>query len=155
MTHEIKKVSNSSDLGEIINLETLNWYQLVMLKWDKRLKKGLGKEIPADANPSMKYNGPPLIIVDALRTSLYRNKPLNLKVRVMGKPVSVTIHYRPLGEGKYESSELTHVARGVYALTLPPQPGDFEYYLEAQTSTEKVVYPLTAPNINLTVIVIK
>ena len=73
----------------------------------------------------------------------------------MGNPDSVTIHYRSLGEGKYKSKTLTHIARGVYTLTLSPQPGDFEYYLEAQTSAGKVVYPVTAPNLNQTVVVIK
>jgi hypothetical protein len=155
MTHEIKKISNSSDLGEIINLEILNWYQLMMLKWDTKLKEGLGKEIPADANPSMEYNGPPVMMVDAIRTNLYGDESLNLKVRIIGKPDSVTIYYRSLGEGKYKSKALTHIARGVYALTLPPQPGDFEYYLEAQTSADQIVYPVTAPNQNQTVVVIK
>jgi len=155
MLHEIRKVSNSSDLGEIMNLEILNWYQLMMLKWDKRLEEGLGKEIPADANPSMEYDGPPLIMVDALQTSLYANEPLNSRVRVMGKPESVTVFYRPLGEGEYESKELTHIARGVYSLTLRPQPDDFEYYLEARISTGNIVYPVTAPNLNQTVIVMK
>jgi len=155
MTHEIKKVSNSSDLGEIINLEILNWYQLMMLRWDKRLKEGLGKEIPTDGNPSMEYDGPPLIMVDALQTSLYANEPLNLKVRVMGKPESVTLFYRPLGKGNYKSKQLTHIARGVYSLTLSPRPNDFEYYLQAQLPKVKIVYPAAAPNLNQTVIVIK
>jgi hypothetical protein len=155
MTHEIKKVSNSSDLGEIINLEILNWYQLMMLMWDKRLKEGLGKEIPADANPSMEYDGPPLIMVDALRTGLYGNEPLNLKVRVMGKPESVTLFYRPLGKGRHESIQLTHIGRGLFLITVPPQQDDFEYYLEARISTGNIVYPVTAPDLSQTVIIMK
>ena len=102
----------------------------------------------------MEYNGPPVMMVDAIRTNLYGDEPLNLKVRIIGKPDSVTIYYRSLGEGEYQSKVLTHIARGVYALTLPPQPGDFEYYLEAQSSADKVVYPVTAPNLNQTVVVI-
>ena len=155
MTVQIQKVSNSSDLGEIINIEILNWHQLVELKWDEKMKDGLGMKIPDDANPSMKYSGFPLIAVDADRSMLYEDEPLRLKVRILGNPDSVKFHYRSLGEGKYESQTLTHVARGVYALTLPPQPGDFEYYLEAQISAKKIVYPVTAPNLNQTVIVIK
>ena len=104
---------------------------------------------------SMEYDGPPLIMVDALRTSLYGNEPLNLKVRVMGKPESVTLFYRPLGKGKYESKQLTHIGRGLFLITVPPQQNDFEYYLEAQISTGNIVYPVTAPNLNQTVIVIK
>ena len=154
MTAQIRKVFNSSDLGEIINLEILNWHQLVVLTWDEQMKAGLGTEIPDDANPSMRYTGPPLMAVDAARSMLYTDEPWRLKVRVMGNPHSVTVHYRPLGEGRYASQTLTHVARGVYMLALPPQSDDFEYYLEAQISAEKVVYPATAPNLNQTVIVI-
>jgi hypothetical protein len=155
MAVQIQKVFNSSDLGEIINLEILNWHQLVELKWDERMKYGLDAEIPDDANPGMRYSGPLLIAVDAVRSMLYEDEPLHLKARVMGNPDSVVIHYRSLGEGEYESQELTHVARGVYALTLPPQPGDFEYYLEAQTDAEKVAHPVTAPNLSQTVVVLK
>jgi len=154
MTAQIRRVSNSSDLGEIINLEILNWHQLVVLTWDEQMEAGLGTEIPNDANPSMRYTGPPLMAVDAARSMLYADEPLRLKVRVMGNPHSVTVHYRPLGEGRYASQTLTHVARGVYTLTLPPRSDDFEYYLEARTSAEKVVYPATAPNLNQTVVVI-
>jgi hypothetical protein len=155
MTVQIQKVFNSSDLGEIINLEILNWHQLVELTWDERMKDGLGAEIPDDANPAMRYSGPPLIVVDAVRSMLYADEPLRLKARVMGHPDSVTIHYRPMGEGEYESRTFARVARGVYMLTLPSQPGDFEYYLEARTSAEKIVYPVTAPNLNQTVVVLK
>lgn len=113
-------ISKDGIHGEIINLEILNWYQLVMLKWDKRLKEGLGKEIPADANPSMEYDGPPFIMVDSVRTNLYGNEPLKLKVRDIGELESVILFYRPLGKGKYKLKKLTHVDRGLYKITLPP-----------------------------------
>jgi hypothetical protein len=154
MTVQIRKVFNSSDLGEIINLEILNWHQLVVLEWDERMRGGLGMEIPEDADPTMKYLGPPLIAVDAHRSMLYAGEPLRLKVRVMGNPDAVQVHYRPLGEGKYTSEVLTQVARGVYEVTLPPPPEDFEYYVQAQTSAGKVVHPVTAPDLNQTVVVI-
>jgi hypothetical protein len=153
--HEIEKASNSSDLGEIINLEILNWYQLVRLKWDEKMKKGLGREIPASANPSMEYDGKPLIMVDALRTSLYENESLRLKARVMGKPRIITLLYRPLGKGKYQSKQFHNIGRGVFSVTLPPQQSDFEYYIEAEVLTGNIVYPATAPNLNQTIIVIK
>jgi len=155
MNFQIQKISNASDLGEIINLEVLNWYQLVMQKWDDKMRDGLGMEIPADANPSMEYGGPPVMAVDAVRSSLYEGEPLRLKVRVMGEPDAVTVFYRPLGADKYQSQKLTHIARGVYSLTLPPQKEDFEYYLEAQTSPKNVVYPPTAPGLSQTVLILR
>lgn len=59
------------------------------------------------------------------------------------------------GKGTHKSKQLTHIARGVYSLTLPPQPNDLEYYIQAQISTGNIVCPLTAPNLNQTVIIIK
>lgn len=153
MLHEIQKVSNSSDLGEIINLEILNWHQLVVLKWDKRMTKGLGEAIPDDANPSMQYNGQPLMTVDSLQTSLDKHEPLNLKVRAMGNPDSISLFYRPLGTGNFKSAKLNHIARGVFQLRLQPQKDDFEFYLRADLSQGNLLYPETAPDINQTVIV--
>jgi hypothetical protein len=46
------------------------------------------------------------------------------------------------------------VARGVYEVTIPAQSDDFEYYIEAQTPIGNATYPVTAPAINQTVVVL-
>jgi hypothetical protein len=92
-------------------------------------------------------------MVDAVPTSLNESDPLNLTVRVMGEPVKVTFFYRQLGESEYKTKELSHVARGVYSLQIPPQQNDFEFFIEAVMSTERILYPATAPRSNKTVII--
>jgi hypothetical protein len=42
IAREVRNVVNASDLGEIMNLDILNWHQLMMLRWDRRLARGLG-----------------------------------------------------------------------------------------------------------------
>jgi hypothetical protein len=154
MKLQIEKATNSSDLGEIINLEILNWYQLVHLRWDEEMVKGLGREIPDDANPSMAYTGKPSIMVDVERASLTQNEPFSLTVRVIGNPESVTFNYRQLGKDDYKTKEVLHVVRGVYSLEFLPEQEDFEYYIEAKIPGGKIVYPTTAPAINQTVVVL-
>ena len=56
---------------------------------------------------------------------------MTLTVIVMGpKPESPKLYWRPLGTGNFASMPLTHVARGVYTVTLPAEAvkADFEYY---------------------------
>ena len=70
---------------------------------------------------------------------------------------SVVLHWRALGEGDFAARPLEHVARGVYAVTLPARgigERDIEYYVEAALgSGERVLWPATAPNINHTVVI--
>ena len=154
MHHEIQKSSNVSDLGEIITLEILNWHQLMELKWDDPMEKGLGREIPSDANPSPEYKGDPMIQVDAAPGMLYKEESFHLTVRVVGDPETVVLKYRALGEDRYQTRKLNHVARGVYSINLPPRQEDFEYYLRAETDKGKALYPASAKKSNKTVIVI-
>jgi hypothetical protein len=72
----------------------------------------------------------------------------------MENPTSATLHYRPLGDGSYTDISLIHVARGVYKVTIPAQTDDFEYYIEAETSMGNAKFPVTAPSINQTVVVL-
>jgi hypothetical protein len=71
-------------LGEIVNLEILNWHQLVVLKWDKQLGRGLGKPIPDSANPSSVYDGATLIRVLGTETHTNKGQPLDLSVIALG-----------------------------------------------------------------------
>jgi hypothetical protein len=148
-----EKATNASDLGEILNLEIVNWKQLMMNKWDAELEAGLGTPIPADANPSMQYTGSAFVRVTPARTQVYAGESLNLTVLIMQPPATATVYYRPLGTGSYTSLALTRKARGVYEVTIPAQSDDFEYYIQAETVIGNARFPVTAPDINHTVIV--
>ena len=153
MTLMVEKATNASDLGEIINLETVNWKQLMINKWDEALENGLGESLPVSAYPSKNYTGSAFVRVTPARTQVYGGEPLELTVLIMDNPTSAKLYYRPLGNGSFSDITLNHVARGVYKVTIPPQIDDFEYYINAETSIGNAKYPVTAPDINQTVVV--
>jgi len=154
MTLEIEKMVNTSDLGEIINLEILNWYQLMMLKWDDKLIKGLGSPLPKNANPVQEYLGTPFIKATPATSQIYLGEDLLLKVHVMGDLGDPMLHWRYLGGGSYQSIPLKHRGRSVFEAIIENPEKDFEYYLEAGLNDQKMVFPVSAPVINNVVIVI-
>lgn len=86
---------------------------------------------------------------------LEEGEALKLKVVVLdNQPAkSATLSWRPLGLGEFRKQELTHVARGVYTMTLPSLRNDIEYYITAETAEgKKMIWPVTAPVINQTVV---
>ena len=141
MRLHLEKVTNASDLGEIVSLEILNWHQLVVLKWDKLLERGLGKPIPDSANPSTVYDGAPLIRVLGTETHINKGQPLELSVIALGTgDTPPVLKVRPLGRGAWQDVPVDHKARRVYSAVIPPQADDFEYYLESGETR----FPVTA-----------
>lgn len=158
MTLETESATNSSDLGEIMNLEELNYYRLWKGKEaDGWLKEGLGDKNPSGIEPNRKYSGKTRIMVTPQRTQVGSDESLELRVTVMAEglshPTEGKLNYRPLGDGPYKSKPLTHIGRAVYTVTLPPQSDDFEYYIEAETPSGGASFPVTAPSINQSVVV--
>ncbi len=141
MQLHLEKATNVSDLGEIINLEILNWHQLVVLKWDKQLERGLGKPMPKTANPSDDYTGAPLIRVLGTETQINKNQPLELSVIALGTGnAPPRLKVRPLGRRAWQDVPVDHKVRRVYSAVIPPQDDDFEYYLESGETK----FPVTA-----------
>ena len=141
MRLHLEKVTNASDLGEIVSLEILNWHQLVVLKWDKLLERGLRKPIPDSANPSTVYDGAPLIRVLGTETQINKGQPLELSVIALGTgDTPPVLKVRPLGRGAWQDVPVAHKARRVYSAAIPPQADDFEYYLESGDTK----FPVTA-----------
>jgi hypothetical protein len=147
MTLEAEKATNSSDLGEIKNLEELN-YNRILKSLDAQLSDQSGIE------PTFDYSGVTRIMVTPPRTQIEPYEELKLRVTVMGSglshPTTGTLYYRPLGSGSYSSIALSQVGRAVYSVTLPCQNDDFEYYVEAAGAK----YPVTSPSMNHTVVVL-
>lgn len=141
MQLHLEKLTNASDIGEILSLEILNWHQLVALKWDRQLERGLGRPIPPSANPSAAYHGAPRIRVLGTETQIYRGQPLALNVIALGTGDAPPIlKYRRLGRGPWQDAPVIHNARRVYSATIPPQDDDFEYYL----ASGDIRFPVTA-----------
>jgi hypothetical protein len=149
----IERIVNVTDLGAIIHHEIVNWYQLVEQLTDSDLGSGLGGSIPSDANPTSSYLGSAFVKVVPVETHVEKGEDLTLKVLIMDSPTSAILYYRPLGSGSYSSISLTHVARGVYEVTIPAQQDDYEYYIYAETPIGNATFPVTSPSINQTVVV--
>ncbi|MHC4722040.1 MAG: hypothetical protein ACYS6I_04940, partial [Planctomycetota bacterium] len=150
----IERTVNATDLGAIIHHELVNWYQLMEMATDSTLEYGLGGPIPSDAYPTTDYLGSAFVKVVPALTQVNDGEALTLKVLIMDTPTSATLYYRPLGGSSYTDIALTNVARNVYEVTIPAQSDDFEYYIDAQTPIGNATFPVTAPAINQSVVVL-
>jgi hypothetical protein len=126
----------------------------------KELAEILGRDLPADAQPSKPYNGIPRLIVPTVRTSLSAGEDMELKVIVLtpNPQKETAIYYRTMGKGDYQKTLLTHVARNVYSVCIPASAiqTDFEYYIRTLFAEgQEITFPATAPNINQTVVIMK
>ncbi len=153
----LSHVSTYGGLGNVAN-----WQQhvLPMLLYDPgaELEQLLGGPLPQEARPGTLYDGPPRLIVPTQRTLLTAGEHFRLKVIALGLvPDRAVLRWRPLGEEDFREAALEHEARGVYraAIPAPDLVGDFEYYVEAQTDDARLRYPAAAPEINLSVVVIR
>ena len=153
ITLQTEKIVNASDLGEIVNLEILNWQQLMELKWGKQLSDGLGTALPPEAYPSKEYTGKPTVKVLTRQSQIPKGDPLDLKVLIVGEHSDPEMNWRPLGTGAFQSIPLTHVGRGVYQVTIPETEHDFEYAIQAVSGSDTITYPASAPQTNQVVIV--
>jgi hypothetical protein len=148
-------VSNTGELGTIANWEQ----HLLPGAWERPegdLASMLGEELPPEVLLSRAYDGPPRVIVPAVRTSLEAGEALSLKVLVLakGRPVSVGLRWREMGKGSFRSVPLENIARAVYSVTVPAPARDIEYYVEVKADARTVVYPATAPERNQTVVIL-
>ena len=146
---------------EISGIEcVLNWEGhnnlLGIEKAGQEIAGMLGQALPPDALVPQEYQGEPRLIVPTLRTLLEQGEPLRLRVIVLdNQPASLAaLYWRPLGQGEFRKQDLTHMARGVYLVTLESVQNDIEYYITAETTGgKKLVWPATAPEMNQTVVV--
>jgi hypothetical protein len=153
--HLLATASTTGELGTIANWEQ----HLLPGAWERpeaELVKMLGSALPAEAILGLAYDGPPRIIVPAVRTSLEAGEALRLKVLVLSAnpPGSVSIAWREMGRGSWRTAALEHVARGVFSVILPAPSTDLEYYVEAVADGRTVRYPATAPERSQTVVVL-
>ncbi len=152
----LQAVTTQGGLGNVSN-----WQQHVMpmllIKPGEELEKILGEPLPADAKPAAGYTGEPRMFVPTVRSMINTGESLKIRAIVQGaKPSEVAILTRSMGKGEYTKRTLTHVARGVYQVTLPAEMigADLEYYIDAATDDGKHLYfPATAPRLNQTVVV--
>ena len=148
--------SNTGEMGTIANWEQ-HLIPEAFLKPGEELKALLGGPLPAYADLPAEYAGPARVVVPTTRTILAAGEPLALKAMVLASepPTAVTLHWRTLGVGKFAAAAMEHTARNTYRVSLPALTGDIEYYIEAQAGGRDVFFPVTAPALNQTVVVMK
>jgi hypothetical protein len=148
-------VSNTGELGTIANWEQHNMPDSIE-KPGEELKKLLNAELPPEARLSSAYEGPARIVVPTLRPSLDAGESLKLKVIILAQnpPQEAALYWREMGKGKYQVVPLQKVARSVYSVTLPALSADIEYYIKARTGEQDIVFPVTAPALNQTIVLI-
>jgi hypothetical protein len=148
--------SNTGEMGTIAN-----WEQHLLpdafLKPAQELKELLGGTLPAYAELPGEYAGPARVMVPTVRTVVNAGESLAFKAMVVAAetPAGVTLFWRPLGVGKYAAVEMPKTGRSTYRVSLPAVEADIEYYIEARTDGRAVRFPVTAPALNQTVVVMK
>ena len=118
--------------------------------WGPLLAKAVKQPWPRE------YGGEPRILVPTVRSVLVREELLAVKAIVLAdRPVAgVKLFVRPLGAGPWKAVAAAHVNRGVWRSTLPAAKEDIEYYVEATLADgKKLDWPVTAPQLNQTVVV--
>jgi hypothetical protein len=164
MSLETAATDTPGEMGTIADLEMQSRRKRhIFDAYDKELAAALGGELPAAATPGSRYAGPARIIMPTVRTQAAPGESVNLKVIVLAPqdgdqepvPAAGTLFWRSLGSGEFHKVPLTHVARAVYSVALPPIPADataIEYYIHAVAGTQTLNFPATAPTINQTVV---
>ncbi|MBU6399705.1 MAG: hypothetical protein KGS61_05255 [Verrucomicrobia bacterium] len=151
-------VSTTGELGTVAN-----WQQhllpALLEKPGADLAALIEQPLPAEAQPPGIYQGPTRIIVPTVRSVVRAGELLSLKVIILSEqpPRAAWLSARRMGRGRFVKTRLNHVARGVYAVTIPRFYDDadgIEYYIEARPAAGRPVYfPATAPRLNQTVVV--
>jgi hypothetical protein len=143
-------VSTPGEMGTVANLEQHSLPAL-LTRPGEELAQALGEPLPAEAIPSQTYDGPARLIVPTVRTTLAAGEPLHLKAMALSgsPPREVVLFWRPMGKGEYRRVPFSHVARGVYSVSLPPEAArgaGLEWYVRAvMENGETALFPATAP----------
>ena len=154
----LSTVNSPGGLAMVVNLENhAQFWPVVVGRPAKELEAALGRPLPEDAKPKKIYQGAPRLIVPIVRSVAEAGERLTVQVIVLDEqaPASIACLWRPLGRGTFQSQPVTHIARGVHRVELPPATEDFEYRLEATTAGgQSLTWPVTAPSQNQTVVVL-
>jgi hypothetical protein len=123
--------------------------------------------LPPSCTPPSSYDPelPPLLRVFTVRTFLEAGEPLNVRAVIVGADPSALIGasllWRPMGNSSAafeevamaQAAPMSGIIRQVYAVSLPPQPVDFEWYVNATVGPLELVFPPDAPAQPQTVVI--
>ncbi len=158
ITFQLAATDTPGEMGTIANLQQHSYrHDHILDAHDGKFAAILGEALPAEAAPTGRYLGQPRIIVPTKRSRLTTGEKLAIKVIVLdNQPAAAAmLHWRAMGKGQYAEIALTHVARGVYKVELPPAGSEpIEYYITATTAGGKpLTWPAGAPRASQAVVV--
>jgi hypothetical protein len=119
-----------------------------------------GVPLPPNCVPPSSFDPTrsPMLRVLTVRTLLDDTEPFNVRALVIGATsrdvINTTLFWRRLGNSSDQYSKLgmtqadpaSNISRSVFSASLPPQPFDFEWYVQAAVgSALSLVYPPDAP----------
>ena len=118
MAGSLKKIfgcllATAGTMGELGTI--MNWEQHILPgafeKPGLELEKILGEPLPAQAQLSSDYDGPPRIAVLSRRTSLEAGEDLRIKVGILSKakPQKAHLYWREMGKGPYKAELLGYI----------------------------------------------
>ncbi len=146
---------STGEVGTLSSLESGNRKRIVCAH-DSTIARILGSSLPAETAIRTTYNGPPRIFVSSVCTQWNSGEPMEIRPFVLSSPAirQVNLFWRPLGKGRFRKMTAVHTARHAYRVTVPePAEGCVEYYLQAELADgEKIYHPVTAPEMNNTVV---
>lgn len=150
-------VSTNGELGTIANLEMHNIRKNGNLTGhDEYLKSLIKTDLPEVAFPDRKYTGETRIVVTTNQSILQHGEDFYIRIRILSESTGLSgkLFYKSLGGRKYVSTDITPIGSNVFEARISANdiPGDFEYYIEVQDESSKVLYPSTAGSINIAVI---
>ena len=161
MVHQLLMVvQTKGEMGTVSNLQQHNMDYLSLLsKYDNQITSLTGEPLPASAIPDQIYSGPNRIIVPTRRTMIDKGENFKLKIIVLSEHdiIESTMHWRKLGDRKYNEESFDFVRQGHGSCTLKAgglSESDFEYYVTVELSDKSLIkFPSTAPEITRTVVI--
>ena len=144
------------EVGTISSIES-GMRKRVVSGQDAALERMLGGPLPPAASVNTAYRGAPRVFVSAKPTQVKTGAPHEIRAFVLSGPpcTGLNLHWRPMGNGAFQTLRGTHRSRQAFRVSLPTDSQTtLEYYLEAVLGDgQKVLWPATAPALNPTVIV--
>jgi hypothetical protein len=119
----------------------------------------MGVTVPESAFPSKQYTGKTRVIIPTDESILAKGKDFYLRVRVLSaeNEISGKLMWKDLGPNEYKEISLKKMDRNVFEVSIPASEitGDFEYCIEISAGKEIVKFPVTSPELNRTVVLMK
>jgi hypothetical protein len=152
----LARVSTTGEMGILANLEMHNGrLNQVLTSQDKFLAE-MGVTLPDAAFPSKQYTGKTRVIVPTDESILAKGKDFYLRVRVLSAEKEITgkLMWKELGPKEYKEIPLKKMDRNVFEVSIPATEitTDFEYCIEVSAGKEVVIFPVTSPELNRTVV---